>query len=195
MSAPTLITERLRLRPWREEDLEPFARLNADSDVMAHFPKTLSREESDAMAARIRDGLALNPFGFWAIEAPGIADFIGYTGLSRPSFAAPFMPAIEVGWRLARKFWGHGYASEAADGALRHAFEALALPEIVAFTVPENMRSRAVMERLGMGRDPSEDFEHPALPEGHPLRWHVLYRITSAEWRAQKTRRSEDRRA
>lgn len=182
MPAPTLTTARLILRPWRDEDLDAFASLNSDPNVMAHFPKLLSREESDAQVARIRLAMAQNPFGLWALEAPGIAEFIGFAGLARPTFSAPFTPCIEVGWRLARDYWGHGYASEAASAALNYAFRLPNISGIVSFTVPENRRSRAVMERLGMERDPAEDFDHPTLPEGDPLRRHVLYRISKAKW-------------
>lgn len=175
-TTPTLKTDRLLLRPWRDEDLDPFAALNADPRVMEFLPKLLDREESDALAARIRDHFARRGFGLWALEARGIADFIGFVGLSVPSFEAHFTPCVEVGWRLAFEHWGTGYATEAAREALRYGFEVLGLSEIVSFTAPENARSRAVMERLGMTRSPDDDFQHPALPDGHRLKAHVLYR-------------------
>jgi RimJ/RimL family protein N-acetyltransferase len=175
-SAPTIPTFRLLLRPWRDEDLPAFAAMNADPRVMEFFPRPLDRAESDARAARIRDHFARHGFGLWAVEVPGVADFIGFVGLSVPDFEMPFMPCVEVGWRLAHEHWGQGYATEAARAALDFGFRRLALDEIVSFTVPANRRSRGVMERIGMTRTPADDFDHPALPEGHPLRRHVLYR-------------------
>ena len=175
-------TERLILRDWRHEDLEPFAALNAHPEVMRHMPKRLSRAESDTLAARIRAGIAERGYGLWAVESPGEAPFLGFVGLAVPGFQAAFTPCVEVGWRLAWRFWGRGYASEAARGALEHGFGELGLREIVSFTTLGNDASRRVMERLGMRRDPREDFEHPGLPSGHPLRPHVLYRIGRAEW-------------
>ena len=177
MTAPTLRTGRLILRPWRDEDLAPFAALNADPAVMEYFPATLSRAESDAFAARVRSEMAEHGFGLWAVEAPGVAPFVGFTGLAVPRFDAHFTPCVEIGWRLAREHWGRGYAPEAARAALAHGFGALGLDEVVSFTAAGNLRSRRVMEKLGMRHDPAEDFEHPNLAAGHPLRRHVLYRI------------------
>ena len=168
---------RVLLRPWRAGDLPAFAALNADPRVMEFLPAALSREESDAAARRCQDGLAARGFGLWAVEVPGVADFIGYAGLSVPRFEAAFTPCVEIGWRLAQAFWGHGYATEAARVALAVGFGQAALNEIVSFTVPANRRSRAVMERLGMIHRPAEDFDHPLLAAGHPLRRHVLYRL------------------
>ena len=172
-----LSTARLLLRAWRDEDRPAFAALNADPAVMEFFPGVLERAESDAMAERIRAHWARHGFGLWAVEVPGVAPFIGYVGLSAPRFEAAFTPCVEIGWRLAAAHWGRGYATEAARAALAHGFGELALTEIVSFTVPANGRSRAVMERLGMRRDPAEDFDHPLLPPGHPLQRHVLYRL------------------
>jgi RimJ/RimL family protein N-acetyltransferase len=169
-------TERLILRPWVPDDREPFAKLNADPEVMRHFPAVLSRNESDALAVRAEEHFAARGFGPWALEIPNVAAFAGFVGLSVPRFEAPFAPCVEIGWRLARAHWGRGYATEAAQAALAFGFEELRLEEIVSFTVPENAASRRVMERLGMTYDPSDDFQHPALPVGHPLRPHVLYR-------------------
>ena len=183
---PILTTARLRLRQWREEDLAPFAALNADPQVMEFFPKVLTRAESDAVAGRIRDHFARHGFGFWAVEAPGVADFVGFVGLAVPSFEAHFTPCVEIGWRLAREHWGHGYATEAASAALAFGFGDRALEEIVAFTVPANIPSRRVMGRLGMRRLPADDFEHPAIPEGHPLRPHVLYRLRRTDWKPRR---------
>lgn len=170
-------TPRLILRRWRPEDLEPFAALNADPVVMEHFPSTLSREESDAFARRIEDHFDRYGFGLWALEIPGVAPFAGFVGLSVPGFEAHFTPCVEIGWRLAAGSWGKGYATEAARAVLAFGFERLSLAEIVSFTAPANERSRRVMERIGMTRNPADDFDHPRLPEGHPLRRHVLYRV------------------
>ena len=173
-----LRTPCLLLRPWRDADLPAFAALNADPEVRRWFPGTLTREQSDAQAARMQDLLAAHGFGFWAVEVPGIAPFIGFVSLQHVTFAAPFVPAVEAGWRLARDHWRRGYATEAVRAALAHGFGPLGLAEIVAFTVPDNLASRRVMERIGMGHDPRDDFDHPALPEGHPFRRHVLYRAS-----------------
>ncbi|GAA4596842.1 GNAT family N-acetyltransferase [Planotetraspora phitsanulokensis] len=170
-----LETERLTLRRWREGDLEPFAALNADPVVMEHFPSALSREQSDAMVRRIEAGFEDRGFGLWAVEADGT--FLGFTGLSVPRFTAAFTPCVEIGWRLARHAWGYGYATEAAMAVLEDAFGRLGLAEVVSFTAVGNVRSQAVMRRIGMSHDPAGDFDHPALAEDSPLRRHVLYRI------------------
>ncbi|MBF8223351.1 GNAT family N-acetyltransferase [Halomonas sp. 328] len=178
-------TPRLRLRQWRESDLAPFAALNADPEVMAHFPALLSRAESDALAERIRERIAERGWGFWAVEAKAEtslqASFIGFVGLHIPRDDLPFAPCVEIGWRLARPYWGHGYAREAAEAALAVAFDSLGLDEVVSFTSLDNHRSQAVMRRLGMRR--AETFEHPALPPSHPLCLHCLYRLSAADWR------------
>jgi RimJ/RimL family protein N-acetyltransferase len=175
--AHVLRTERLVLRNWRDADLEPFAQMNSDPRVMEYLPALLTREESDVLAGRIRAHLDERRFGLWAAEVPGVADFAGFVGLSVPAFAAHFTPCVEVGWRLAAEFWGRGYATEGARAAIDFGFDTLGLDEIVSFTVPANLRSRRVMERLGMRRAPRDDFDHPQLPLGHPLRRHVLYRL------------------
>lgn len=154
--------------------------MNADSRVMAFFPKVLTRAESDGVADRIEAAMAEQGWGFWAVEIVGGERFIGFVGLNVPMPSLPFSPSVEIGWRLAFPFWGKGYASEAATGALRVAFEILHLPEIVAFTTVRNRRSRAVMERLGMRED--GEFEHPGVPPGSPLRQHCLYRLSSEQW-------------
>ena len=182
MTAPTLQTARLSLRQWRREDLLPYAALNADPLVMEHYPQVLSREESDASAARISAALSAERFGLWAVEIPGVCPFIGYVGLAEPRFAAPFTPCVEIGWRLAREHWGCGYATEAAAAVCDYGFGSLGLRQLVSFTTPANWRSRRVMENLGMRRDAREDFDHPHLAPGHPLRRHVLYRLSAAEW-------------
>jgi RimJ/RimL family protein N-acetyltransferase len=182
-----LTSPRLRLRPWRDEDLPAFAALNADPEVMEYMPKCLSREESDAMAARIREGLTRHGFGWWAVEVIGVSEFIGVTGLSVPSYEAHFTPCVEIGWRLARKFWGFGYATEAARLALDYGFQVAGLEEIVSFTFAGNLRSRRVMGRLGMTYSAEDDFEHPRLAPGHRLRPHVLYRMNRGAWVGQGT--------
>ena len=174
---PSLRTERLILRAWRDEDRAAFAALNDDSRVMEFLPARLSREDSDAMADRIEAHFAEHGCGFWAVEERGGAPFIGFVGLAIPKFDAHFTPCVEIGWRLAFDHWGKGYASEGARAALADGFTRLGLREIVSFTVPHNARSRAVMERIGMTRNPTDDFDHPSLAEGHPLRRHVLYRL------------------
>jgi RimJ/RimL family protein N-acetyltransferase len=186
MAVPEIATARLRLRGWRDDDREPWAALNADPEVMAHFPTTLSRATCDRLVDLTMDGWAENGFGLWALERVEDGHFLGFTGLSRPSFEAHFTPAVEVGWRLARHAWGRGFAMEAARAALAFGFETVGLEEIVSFTVPANVRSRAVMERIGMRHDPSDDFDHPKLPEGHPLRPHVLYRLARTDWRREE---------
>jgi len=166
----------LLLRRWRPEDRERFAALNADPRVMEHFPTVLTREESDALAVRMETHFAEHGWGRWAVEIVGVAPFAGFIGLSYPKFEAPFTPCVEIGWRLAADFWGHGYATEGAKAALDFGFDTLRLKEIVSFTVPQNLRSRRVMEKIGMTYDPKDVFDHPLLPAGHPLRPHVLYR-------------------
>ena len=179
---PQLTTPRLVLRGWRDGDLPAFAAMNADPQVMAFFPGTYGRAESDERVARIRDHFRAHGFGFWAVEAPGTAPFVGFTGLWTTDFEAPFTPCVEIGWRLAPRFWGRGYATEAAQAALGFGFETLRLGEIVSFTVSANDRSRRVMERIGMTRDLAGDFDHPAMPVGDPRRRHVLYRLSRADW-------------
>lgn len=178
----TLKTPRLILRPWREEDFEPFAQLNADPRVMEHFPSLLSKEESDERAHSWQEKIQAKGWGLWAVSAPGISDFIGFVGLEYVTFQAHFTPAVEIGWRLAFAYWGKGYATEGAKACLKYGFEVLHLPEIVSFTAVQNKRSRAVMERIGMHYDPHGDFDHPRVPEGNKVRRHVLYRIKADEW-------------
>lgn len=186
MRATELCTERLRLRRWRDGDLEPFAVLNADPRVMQHFPAVLSRQESDARAAGIWEHFGKHGFGLWAVEVVGVTPFAGFVGLCVPQFEAHFTPCVEVGWRLAEEFWGRGYATEAARAALAYGFDVLGLVEVVSLTVPANLRSRRVMERLGMTSDPRDDFDHPSLPAGHRLVRHVLYRITRPDFELKR---------
>jgi ribosomal-protein-alanine N-acetyltransferase len=177
MAGPELETERLLLRRWRDEDLEPFAQMNADPEVRRHFVSTLDRRASQLFIERAEREFEECGLGIWAVEVRGQVPFIGFVGLSHVGFHAHFTPAVEIGWRLARPYWGHGYATEAARASLAFGFDRQELPEIVSFTVSGNTRSRAVMERLGMTRAPADDFDHPSIPEGHPLRRHVLYRL------------------
>jgi RimJ/RimL family protein N-acetyltransferase len=169
-------TERLRLRQWTDSDRAPYAAMNADPRVMEFFLSVQSREASDASIDAWSTSIAAGGYGNWAVEERETGEFIGFTGLSVPRRALPFMPCVEIGWRLAAQHWGRGYASEAARQALKIGFERFGLDEIVSFTSVVNRRSRAVMERIGM-HDAHEDFEHPALPAGHALRPHCLYRI------------------
>ena len=173
---------RVCLRRWRDEDREAFAAMNSDARVMEFFRSRLSRVESDAMADRIQEHFSKHDFGLWTIEVPDVAPFIGFAGFDVERFNAPFTPCVEVGWRLAFEHWGHGYATEAARLALGFGFGTLAISEVVSFTSATNHRSRAVMERLGMRRDPAEDFDYPSFPEGHPLQRHVLYRLGSGSY-------------
>jgi RimJ/RimL family protein N-acetyltransferase len=172
---PEVRTARLRLRQWNDDDLAPLAGLSADPRVMRYFPSTLSRAESDAMAARIRRHFLERGFGVWAVERVDRTPFIGVVGLQYPHLPPPFQPEVEVAWRLSADHWGQGYATEAARAALAVGFCRLRLHDVVAMTVPANARSRAVMERIGMHQE--GEFEHPDLPAGHALRRHLLYRI------------------
>lgn len=174
---PRLSTERLLLREWLPSDREPFAALNADPRVAEFLGEPMDRAASDALVDRIEAGWASEGHGLWAVERRADGAFLGFVGLAAPSFEAAFTPCVEVGWRLATEAWGHGYATEAAQEALRFGFGQRDLEEIVSFTTSTNVRSRAVMERLGMTRDPADDFDHPKLDEGNPLRPHVLYRL------------------
>jgi RimJ/RimL family protein N-acetyltransferase len=180
-AAPAMLCgPRVTLRPWRTEDIDAFAAINADLRVMRHFPARLSRDESAQMIERMQARIAERGWGNWALEVEG--RLIGFTGLSRPAFEAHFTPCVEIGWRLAFDAWGRGYASEAARLALAHGFSALGLDEIVSFTALANVRSRRVMERIGMTHDPADDFDHPRL-DGSPLQRHVLYRLRRASGR------------
>jgi RimJ/RimL family protein N-acetyltransferase len=179
---PRLRTERLLLRRWLARDRQPFAAMNADAEVMEHFPAMLSRAESVAMIERTEACFERRGYGLWAIELVAEERFIGFTGLSPVDIPVAFAPAVEIGWRLARPFWGQGFASEAAGAAVTFGFGERDLREIVSFTAMGNARSRKVMERLGMRRDPEEDFDHPLLGEADPLRRHVLYRLDAAHW-------------
>jgi RimJ/RimL family protein N-acetyltransferase len=179
-----LHTERLILRPWRDEDKPAFAEMNADPEVMEFFPSSLSRVESDGLVDRFALEETERGFCPWAAVLRENGAFIGFIGLHGVPDSLSFSPAVEVGWRMARSFWGQGYATEGAREALRFGFETLDLDEIVSFTAVVNQRSQRVMERLGMNHNPDEDFDHPAVADGHMVRPHVLYRLSRHDWRA-----------
>ena len=188
MAPPFLIeTERLRLRNWRDTDGEPFARLNADPRVMEFFASPVGRAESDAFIAREQARIAERGYGLYAAEAKEDSAFIGFIGLADVTFPAAFAPAVEIGWRLSRASWGSGYATEGARAVIDDAFARLALPALVSFTAEWNTRSRRVMEKAGMIRDVAGDFLYPALPAGHKLAPHVLYRIDRDTWQVPKS--------
>lgn len=189
----TLETSRLCLRPFRDEDRAPFAQMNADPLVMRFMPTTLTSDASDALAERIRAHHDTDGFGLWAVEERERPGFLGFIGLSRPTFDAPFTPCVEIGWRLAARVWGRGYATEGARAALAFGFEQAGLDEIVSFTIEANAPSWRVMRRLGMQRAEGEDFDHPRVPEGHPFRRHLLYRLTRDAWRLAATNAEVDR--
>lgn len=184
--APVMLaTERLLLRQWQRRDLGPFADMNADPEVMRHFPAPLDTQQSNDLAAHLCQLIARDGWGFWAVETRSHAEFIGFVGLRETKPDMPFGSCIEIGWRLAQAHWGKGYATEAARRALSFGFEVLALEEIVSFTALPNLRSQAVMQKLGMHRAP-DDFDHPAVPQGHALRRHCLYRLARGAWQEQQ---------
>ncbi len=178
-----LETQRLILRRWQESDRQPFAEINADPQVMEFFPNTLTREQSDRVVDRIEAAFAQRGFGLCAVELKSNRSFLGFIGLSVPNFHAHFTPCVEIGWRIAANTWGQGFATEGASAMAAYAFEALKLDSLVSFTAEQNLRSRRVMEKIGMTFDPADSFDHPNLPDGHLLRRHVLYRLRAAEFR------------
>ncbi len=173
-----LMARQIVLRQWKESDLEPFAAMNADPEVMRFFPKPLALEESALSMARARARIEEHGWGWWAVEVDGA--FAGFTGLAEPRFAAHFTPCVEIGWRLRKEFWGQGIGFEAAKQAMAYAFGELKLRELVSFTAAVNLRSRRLMERLGFLHDSDDDFDHPEIAEGNWLRRHVLYRKQAA---------------
>ncbi|MFA6119189.1 MAG: GNAT family N-acetyltransferase [Parachlamydiales bacterium] len=183
MPAPVLTTKRLILRHWRESDLIAFSKMNADPRVMEFFPKTLSKAESDEIAKKLIKELKEKDYGLWAVEAKNIAPFIGFIGLHSTDYDTSFTPCIEIAWRLAYEHWNKGYATEGAKEALDYGFNKLKLKEIVSFTAIKNLRSRKVMEKLGMVHNPKDDFNHPKLPLDHPLSLHVLYRLNNPNFK------------
>lgn len=180
VEVPVIETARLRLREWRDADIEPWVAMNADPRVMEFFPQTYDRPQSEEVARRLRGLLESNGFGWWIAETKDDGVFHGAIALQMVPFDARFTPALEVGWRLPVASWGNGFATEGGAAAIRFARERLGYDEVVAMTASINLRSRRVMERLGMTHDPNDDFDHPRLEEGHPLRPHVLYRIGAA---------------
>lgn len=179
--APTLRTDRLVLRGWSDEDRDAFAAMCADPEVMRHFPAPLTRLESDQLIDRFQAHFAEYGFGLWAVELAGVG-FVGFVGLNTPSFEAPFTPCVEAGWRLVRRAWGRGVATEAARCALQFGFHEAGLEQIRSWTTPANARSIAVMERVGMRRDAAHDFGHPRVPAGHPQHRHVMYVMDRPDW-------------
>ncbi|MGR3973503.1 MAG: GNAT family N-acetyltransferase [Candidatus Rhabdochlamydia sp.] len=178
-------TERLILRHWKEDDLLPFALLNADPRVRKHFPGVLTADESHQLAFRIQTNITKRGWGYWAVSLLTTQEFIGFIGLEEVDFTALFThskPTIEIGWRLAFHHWSKGYATEGAKAALMYGFQQLHLPEIVAFTTRCNERSQNVMEKIGMTHDEELDFDHPKLSSDHPLKRHVLYKISSSSF-------------
>lgn len=180
-----ILTARLRLRRWLDTDRAPFAAMGVDPAVMEFFPALLSREQSDAFVDRVEAHWEARGYSNYALEERATGAFVGMTGLLDVFPEAPFAPSVEIGWRLARPYWGLGYAREAAEAVLADAFAEHDFPEIVSFTARLNLRSAALMQRLGMTRDPADDFDHPRIAEGDPLRPHVLYRITRDDFRSR----------
>jgi len=181
-----LKTDRLILRQWLDSDLTLFADMNADPIVMKYYPDVLNRQISDSMANRLKQLISEKSWGFWAVELIKEKKFIGFVGLHEPDYNLPVTPCVEIGWRLDQNYWGKGYATEAANACLKFAFEELYLTEVYSFTSIQNRKSRQVMERIHMS-NMNLNFEHPIIPEGHPLRLHVLYKITHEQWNNIKT--------
>lgn len=174
-------TERLAFRVWQDQHRAPFAALNSDPEVMRYFPALVSAEQTNASIDMWRSQFEERGWSNWAVERKETGELIGFIGLSIPKRQLPFSPCVEIGWRLKRSAWGKGYATEGAKACLRIGFERLGLTEIVSFTTLTNLPSRRVMERIGMTNS-NADFEHPAVPEGNPLRPHCLYKISQAQW-------------
>ncbi len=185
-AGPIITTPRLILRPWRDDDLPALAAMNADQRVMRFMPTTLTLEETKTAFKTLRDHFDRHGFGVWAVEVPGIPHIVGGVGLCHPPYQAHFTPCVEISWRIAYQFQGRGYATEAARAALEFGFTQLKLAEIVSLTVQVNVQSWMLMERLGMKRNPEDDFDHPRLAPGHPLLRHVLYRLRRGDWETQR---------
>lgn len=188
MTGPTLETERMILRDWVDDDLEPFAAINADPAVMRHFSVVLDRAGSDELVRKIKTHCQSFGFGLFAMERRNDGALLGFTGLAAVPFTAHFTPAMEIGWRLGSQYWGRGYATEAATEVVRFAFEDAALGDLVSMAVPANEPSIAVMQRIGMRHDAVDDFDHPAFPLGHRLSRHVLYRLSADQWLRSRRR-------
>ncbi len=185
-AGPRLETERLLLRRWTDDDLAPFAAINADPEVSRLLSGPLDRAQSDALVGRAEHSFETLGYGLWATEVRATGELVGFVGLARQTFEAHFNPSVEVGWRLSCSAWGHGYATEGGLAALAFGFDTIGLEEIVSITTASNARSRAVMRRLGMTRDPADDFEQPQLPADHPLRPAVLHRLTRTSWESAR---------
>jgi RimJ/RimL family protein N-acetyltransferase len=183
VTTPTLTTDRLLMREWRDSDRVPYAALNRDPDVMRHFPSTLTPQQSDEMVDRMIATWMDRGYGLWAVERSDTSQFVGFVGLAAPSWQAAFTPCVEVGWRLAKQHWGIGFAPEAALAALRWGFDNVDLPgdEVVSFTTLGNNNSQRVMQKIGMERDHAGDFDHPLLPDWVDRR-HALYRINRRQF-------------
>ncbi|MET9271304.1 GNAT family N-acetyltransferase [Kribbella sp. NPDC003557] len=181
-----LTTDRLLLRNWRDSDREPFAAMGTDPAVMEHFPAMMTAEQSDSFVDGVRAAIDERGWGWWALEVRATGEFIGFTGLNAPTFEAPFLPGVEIGWRLAKGAWGNGYATEAARAALAYGFGPAGFDEILSFTATTNVPSQRVMQRIGMVHDEAGDFDHPRIAEDSPLRRHVLYRIDRAQWESAR---------
>ena len=178
----SLETQRLILRSWRDGDRPTFAKLNSDPEVMEFFTFTRTPAEADAVMDVLNGHIDRHAFGFWAMEEKQNGETIGFTGLQHVNFEARFCPAVEIGWRLLRPYWGKGYATEAARVSLEYAFNRLRLDEVVSFAVESNIRSRRVMERIGMVHEPDFDFDHPSIEPDHPFARHAFYRIRKSDW-------------
>lgn len=189
MTAP-LETSRLVLRRWHISDIQPFAEMNSDPQVMEYFPRTATFEQTASMVHTIETAFSEDDYGLWAVTLKDTGKFIGMVGLCKPKFEAHFTPCVEIGWRLDKNYWGKGFASEAAEESMRDGFERIGLTEIVSMTAVLNQRSMRVMERLHMKRNPADDFDHPMLDDGHPLKPHVLYRLTIEEWKAHQLQKA-----
>lgn len=175
-------SKRILLREWRDSDIAPFIMMNADKKVMEHFPRVLTERETEEMITRIKNHFQHHKFGLWAAESKETEEFMGFIGLSTPSFSAHFTPCVEIGWRLALPYWGKGLATEGAKAVLEYGFDQLDLKEIVSFTTITNLRSQRVMEKIGMSHQAIDDFNHPNLPLTHVLSRHVLYRLSQEQW-------------
>lgn len=182
MQSTFIETDRLILRTWREENLLPFSRLNADSRVMEYFPSTLTFDQTKSFLEMLKTRQEEDGFSFLAAELKSTGEFIGMIGLNRPRYQTPFTPCVEIGWRIAFEHWNNGYATEGATACLAYGFENLNLDEIVSFTASTNLKSQRIMEKIGMQRNPTGDFNHPNVPEGHPLSLHVLYFVKKEQF-------------
>lgn len=187
----TIMTKRLVLRPWQEDDLEPFAQMNADSQVREFFPATSTFEESVKENEAIISHFKIHGYGWWAVSEVNKTNFMGFIGLRHIDFPAAFTPAVEVAWRLFPTYWGKGYATEGAKASLRYGFEILKLSDIIAVTSVLNIRSQAVMKRIGMQHETGFDFDNPKLPEGHVLRRHLFYRVKKSDWQTRQSKCKE----